>query len=70
MPLTTMHMYPGRTPEPKAGLVRGLTEVVAREIGVPQPSVDVVLIGVPREHWACGGRLSNASQAPATTATT
>jgi 4-oxalocrotonate tautomerase len=64
MPLVTMHMYPGRTPEQKAGVVRGITEAVVRELGVPPSSVEVLLIEVPREHWAFSGELAS-QQAPA-----
>ena len=63
MPLVTMHMYPGRTPEQKAGVVRGITDAVVRELGVPAQSVEVLLIEVPREHWAFAGNLAS-SQAP------
>ena len=63
MPLVTLHMYPGRTPEQKAGVARGITEVVVRELGVPPASVEVLLIEVPREHWAFGGNLAS-QQAP------
>jgi 4-oxalocrotonate tautomerase len=68
MPLVTMHMYPGRTPEQKAGVVRGITEAVVRELGVKPDAVEVLLIEVPREHWAFGGNLVN-QQTPATSAT-
>jgi 4-oxalocrotonate tautomerase len=65
MPLLTMHMYPGRTPEQKAGVVRGLTEVVVRELGVTPQSVEILLIEVPREHWAFAGNLASQQSAPA-----
>ena len=63
MPLVSMHMYPGRTPEQKAGVVRGITEAVVRELGVSPQSVEVLLIEVPRQHWAFGGTLAD-QQAP------
>jgi 4-oxalocrotonate tautomerase len=66
VPLVTMHMYPGRTPEQKAGVVRGITEAVVRELGVPAQSVEVLLIEVPRQHWAFGGTLAD-QQTPAST---
>ena len=59
MPLVTMHMFPGRTPEQKAGVVRGITDTVVRELGVKAETVEVLLIEVPREHWALGGNLAN-----------
>jgi 4-oxalocrotonate tautomerase len=64
MPLVTMHMYPGRTPEQKSAVVAGITDVVVKELGVPPASVEVLLIEVPREHWAFGGNLAS-QQAPA-----
>jgi len=36
---------------------------VVRELGVPASSVEVLLIEVPREHWAFGGNLAS-QQAP------
>jgi 4-oxalocrotonate tautomerase len=57
-------MYPGRTPEQKSAVVAGITDVVVRELGVPPASVEVLLIEVPREHWAFGGNLAS-RQAPA-----
>ena len=53
----------GRTPEQKAGVVRGITDAVVRELGVPPQSVEVLLIEVGREHWAFGGNLAS-QQAP------
>ena len=68
MPLITMHMYPGRTPEQKAGVVRGITEAVVRELGVSAQSVEVLLIEVPREHWAFGGQLASGQTPVSSTA--
>jgi phenylpyruvate tautomerase PptA (4-oxalocrotonate tautomerase family) len=47
-----------------ASLVFGITDVVVKELGVPPASVEVLLIEVPREHWAFGGNLAS-QQAPA-----
>jgi 4-oxalocrotonate tautomerase len=57
MPLVTVHMYPGRTPAQKEAVVRGITEVIVREAKVSPEAVEVLLIEVPREHWAFGGKL-------------
>jgi 4-oxalocrotonate tautomerase len=57
MPLVTVHMYPGRTPAQKEAVVRGITEVLVREANVKPESVEVMLLEVPREHWAFGGKL-------------
>ena len=50
MPLVPLHMYPGRTPEQKAGVERGITDAVVRELGVSAQSVEVLLIEVGREN--------------------
>jgi 4-oxalocrotonate tautomerase len=68
MPLITMHMYPGRTAAQKEALVRGLTEVVSREINVPQQTVEILLIEVARDNWSFGGKFeTKPAAAPATT---
>ena len=65
MPLVTVHMYPGRTPQQKAAVVRGITDVLVREANASPQAVEVLLIEVPREHWAMAGVLQSEQQAPA-----
>jgi 4-oxalocrotonate tautomerase len=62
-------MYPGRTPEQKQAIVRGITEVLVREINVPPQSVEVLLIEVARDHWAFGGAMQTQAPAPVAAAT-
>jgi 4-oxalocrotonate tautomerase len=57
MPLVTVYLYPGRTSVQKQAVVRGVTDVLVREAGVTTESVEVMIIEVPREHWAFGGSL-------------
>ncbi|GAA1991884.1 tautomerase family protein [Amycolatopsis minnesotensis] len=60
MPMITVQMMPGRTPEQKAELVERLTDVFLETCGNPgQPrhGVWVVIDEVPPEHWAVGGKL-------------
>ena len=64
MPLVTLHPYPGRTAEQKRALVRGFTEVLVREAGVSPESVEVMLVEVPRHHWAFGGVLPDPPEDP------
>lgn len=61
MPLVTVHMYPGRTPAQKAAVVRGITDVIVREANTTPEAVEVLLIEVPREHWAFAGKLQGAA---------
>ncbi len=60
MPLITVHMYPGRTPAQKEAVVRGITDVMVREANAKPESVEVILMEVPREHWAMAGKLQSA----------
>jgi 4-oxalocrotonate tautomerase len=57
MPFVTVHMYPGRTPAQKEAVVRGITDVLVREAGAKPESVEIILMEVPREHWAQAGKL-------------
>jgi 4-oxalocrotonate tautomerase len=60
MPLVTVHMYPGRTPAQKAAVVRGITDVLVKEANASVESVEVMIMEVPREHWAFAGKLQHA----------
>jgi len=61
MPLITVHMYPGRTPAQKEAVVRGITEVMVREANAKPESVEILIMEVPREHWAMAGKLQSAT---------
>ncbi|MBV9169128.1 MAG: 2-hydroxymuconate tautomerase family protein [Chloroflexi bacterium] len=61
MPLITVHMYPGRTPAQKEAVVRGITEVMVREANAKPESVEILIMEVPREHWAMAGKLQGAT---------
>jgi len=63
MPLVTIHLFPGRTASQKKAVVRGVTDVLVREANALPEHVEVILIEVPKEHWAIGGNLPE----PATT---
>jgi 4-oxalocrotonate tautomerase len=57
MPFVTVHMYPGRSAAQKEAVVRGITDVLVRDAGAKPESVEVILMEVPREHWALAGKL-------------
>lgn len=57
MPLITVSMFPGRTPEQKAALVAGLTNVVVQTCAARREDVWVTVTEVDRGSWAIGGRL-------------
>lgn len=55
MPIIDVSLLEGRTAETKTTLMRELTEVAERVLGVPRESIRVILREVPPEHWAVGG---------------
>ncbi len=65
MPIVTVAMYEGRTIDQKRGIVKGITDLIARVTGNPADSVHVVIDEVKRENWAIGGILQPDRQAVA-----
>ncbi|NJC72200.1 4-oxalocrotonate tautomerase family protein [Planosporangium thailandense] len=61
MPMIHVEMYPGRTPEQKADLVREVTDAFVRTCGGNPDGVWVVIQEVPGEHWGVGGQLASGS---------
>ena len=60
MPIIDVSLLEGRSPETKRALMRELTDVAERVLGVPRESIRVLLREVPAEHWAVGGAPKNA----------
>lgn len=56
MPTVIVHMWPGRDDDSKRRIVEGITKVFEAE-KVPKDAVDVLLLEVPKNQWACGGKL-------------
>jgi 4-oxalocrotonate tautomerase len=63
MPIVTIAMFDGRSPEQKRELVKGVTEVVARVTGNTPDGVHVIIEEIKRENWSIGGMLSSDRQA-------
>jgi len=58
MPVVTVAMHEGRTIDQKRALVKEITEVVARTIGVDPTGVQVIIDEIKLENWSAGGQLS------------
>jgi 4-oxalocrotonate tautomerase len=56
MPLVQIYMYEGRTKELKTKLIEEVTRAVVDALGVKPEAVEVILIDVPRQHWARAGK--------------
>ena len=56
MPTVIVHMWPGRDDNAKRRIAEGITKVFENE-KVPRDAIDVILVEVPKNNWAQGGRL-------------
>lgn len=54
MPLITVTLTEGRTPEQLRTLITGLTEATVEAIDAPKGNIRVVIHEVPDTHWAAG----------------
>ncbi|MCL2679191.1 MAG: tautomerase family protein [Dehalococcoidia bacterium] len=58
MPVVTVDMWQGRTPEQKKQLVEGLTQAFA-SIGTPKEKVIIIFNEHAKSDWAEAGRLAS-----------
>jgi len=58
MPVVTVEMWEGRTPEQKRQLVAGITDAFVR-IGTSPERVQIILKDVSKQNWAIGGKLAS-----------
>ncbi len=61
MPLITVTMYPGRSPQQKRNFVQAIVQAAIDHVGTTIDGVEVIIYEVPREHWALAGRLPDES---------
>jgi len=59
MPVVTIEMWEGRTPEQKKALVEAVTSAVAGAIGCPPEAVEVIIHEVPKVNWGIGGQIAS-----------
>ncbi|RMF31686.1 MAG: 4-oxalocrotonate tautomerase family protein [Candidatus Nitrosothermus koennekii] len=55
MPLITISLWPGRTPEQKEELAKEITDAVNRVLGSKKEHVIVVYQDTPKENWYIAG---------------
>lgn len=55
MPVITVHLLQGRSPERKSELIRSLTRAASDTLEVPASSVRVILQEMAPEHFGIGG---------------
>lgn len=54
MPIISVQIIRGRTPEMKRALMKELAEAAVRTLGAPETSVRVILTEVEPENWGIG----------------
>lgn len=54
MPIISVQIIRGRTPEMKRALIKELAEAAVRALGAPEQSVRVILTEIEPEHWGIG----------------
>ena len=57
MPLVTIKFIEGRTIEQKRGMVKDVTDAIARNAGCPPEAVHIDIVEYARENLAQGGEL-------------
>jgi 4-oxalocrotonate tautomerase len=56
MPTVIVHMWSGRSDDAKRRIAEGITKVFEDE-KVPRDAVSVIMLDVPKNSWAEGGKL-------------
>jgi 4-oxalocrotonate tautomerase len=54
MPIISVQILNGRTPDMKRALMKELAEAAVRTLGVQEQSVRVILTEIEAEHWGIG----------------
>ena len=57
MPLVTIKIIEGRTVEQKRGMVKDVTEAIAKNIGCPHSAVQIDIVDLKQENISQGGKL-------------
>jgi 4-oxalocrotonate tautomerase len=55
MPLVTIMLIEGRSPEQKKAMFKAVTDAIVTSLGAPREAVRITLNEVPMEHFSVGG---------------
>jgi 4-oxalocrotonate tautomerase len=55
MPVVTVQMWTGRTPQQKRALARAITEAMVAHVDAKPTNLHVIIQEVPKENWALAG---------------
>jgi 4-oxalocrotonate tautomerase len=56
MPVVTIEMWEGRSPEQKRELIRAVTSAICSVIRCPPEAVEIIIHEVPKVNWGLGGK--------------
>jgi 4-oxalocrotonate tautomerase len=59
MPVVTVQMWTGRTPQQKKALVRAITDAMVTHAGAKPANLHVIIQEVPKENWGLAGVMGN-----------
>ena len=57
MPFVHVELVEGRTAEQKEGLIKDITEAVAKNADVPKERIHVIINDMPRGNYGRGGEI-------------
>lgn len=57
MPLVTIKVIEGRSKEQKQGMVKDVTDAIAKNIGCPTNAVQIDIVEMKEDNFAMGGTL-------------
>ena len=55
MPVVTVQMWTGRTPQQKCALARAITEAMVQHADAKPTNLHVIIQEVPKENWGLAG---------------
>ncbi|MBH5318341.1 4-oxalocrotonate tautomerase [Paenibacillus sp. GSMTC-2017] len=55
MPIVTIQMMEGRTPEQVKSLIARVTDTIAEELNAPKDRIRVLVTEIPTTHWGIAG---------------
>nr|WP_282570605.1 4-oxalocrotonate tautomerase [Paenibacillus sp. L3-i20] len=55
MPIVTIQMMEGRTPEQVRSLISSVTDTIAEQLNAPRERIRVLVTEIPPTHWGIGG---------------
>ncbi len=57
MPLVTIKIIQGRTKEQKRGMIKDVTDAIAKNVGCPPTAVSIDIVEMKEDNFAMGGTM-------------